>query len=150
MKSYLLESKSYLTDSKESSNHMRRSSSNTQLGTSSLSGNGMKRSTSTDSVRGNKSIKSIPQEMKKCKSEDTLSTIKNNISDVVKQNVPGVLYDLVKDGTDHLHDTFDVGHLSTGDVVHALQTDIGSIMINHLTQTSVISMVSHVAKHPPF
>lgn len=141
MKPCVFESKSCLTESKESSKRMRKSSSYTQFG------NGMKRSPSTESVRAKEN--KYVSVMKKCKSADEINTIKHNLTDVVKQNVPGVLYDLVKDGTERLQ-SVDTSHLSAGDVVHTLQSDIGSIMVNHVTQSSIMSVVSHVAKHPPF
>ena len=104
---------------------------------------GMKRSGSTESVRAkDRPFSSL---MKKCRSVETLCNLKQNMINTTKINAPGMLYEIAKDGFDHIHQIDPSQQVYT-----TAQNELGTIVGNHVVQSTVISVLTHVAKHHPF
>ena len=133
---------------------IRRSSSQTSVGshgstTQCITSHGMKRSVSNESMRANKDRVRSTSFMRRCQSTEALEHIKYHTVDLVKQNTPGMIFDLVKDGVQHLQAS-DVGCVSGDTITHTIQGELGTVVCNHVVEGSVLSVVAHLAKHPPF
>ena len=62
-----------------------------------------------------------------------------------KINAPGMLYEIAKDGFDHIHQVD-----PNQQVYNTVHNELGTIVGNHMVQSTVLSVVSHLAKHHPF
>lgn len=56
-----------------------------------------------------------------------------------------MLYEIAKDGFDHIHQIDPSQQVYT-----TAQNELGTIVGNHVVQSTVISVLTHVAKHHPF
>lgn len=138
----------------ETNCRIRRSSSQTSIGshgstTRCITNHGMKRSASNESMRANKDHVKSTSFMKRCQSAEALGHIKDHTVDLLKQNTPGMIFDIVKDGVQHLQ-ALDPGSVSGETIIHTIQGELGTVVGNHVAQSSVLSAVAHLTKHPPF
>jgi hypothetical protein len=81
--------------------------------------------------------KEIQDNMKKSHSLDGLY---NTTSTIIKANVPGLIYDITKDAVQHFHS-------NSSDVVNTISNDLKGIVMDNITQDTIISTVSHVVHH---
>jgi len=121
---------------------MRKSSSSVNLRQNSSNFNSNRRS-SIENPSVILKAEKYKQPIKKVKSLECLEKMKQSALDVVKANATGFIYEVMKDGSEHMD-----GDNSPYEMFQKLvHDDIGSIMVNHVTEGSIISIVSHATKH---
>lgn len=71
----------------------------------------------------------------------SLDNMKELATNIMKANGPGVVYDIAKDAIQNMNACDPV------QATNSVQSDIEEIMINHITQGSIMNTVTHIINH---
>ena len=84
---------------------------------------------------------------KECATQpSSLDHMKELATNIMKANGPGVAYDIAKDAIQNINtNTCDLSQATNS--IQSVQSDIEQIMVNHITQGSIVNTVTHIINH---